>query len=64
MGYHGNGKMLLPWGVQLHRVFYSVDNWRVQHFQLILLTIILHVWLVIIMHADVMCVCTMLAMCT
>ena len=25
MGYHGNSKILLPWGVQLHRVFYSVD---------------------------------------
>ena len=24
MGYHGNSKILLPWGVQLHRVFYSV----------------------------------------
>ena len=22
--YHGNSKILLPWGVQLHRVFYSV----------------------------------------
>ena len=22
--YHGNNKILLPWGVQLHRVFYSV----------------------------------------
>ena len=24
MGYHGNSKILLPWGVQLHCVFYSV----------------------------------------
>ena len=24
MGYHGNSKILLPWGVQLHHVFYSV----------------------------------------
>ena len=24
MGYHGNSKILLPWGVQLHRIFYSV----------------------------------------
>ena len=24
MGYHGNNKILLPWGVQLHHVFYSV----------------------------------------
>ena len=23
MCYHGNSKILLPWGVQLHRVFYS-----------------------------------------
>ena len=23
--YHGNSKILLPWGVQLHRVFYSVQ---------------------------------------
>ena len=23
MGYHGNSKILLPWGVQLHRIFYS-----------------------------------------
>ena len=22
--YHGNSKILLPWGVPLHRVFYSV----------------------------------------
>ena len=26
MGYHGNSKILLPWGVQLHRVFYSVHS--------------------------------------
>ena len=25
MGYHGNSKILLPWGVPIHRVFYSVD---------------------------------------
>ena len=24
MGYHGNSKILLPWGVPIHRVFYSV----------------------------------------
>ena len=24
--YHGNSKILLPWGVQLHRVFYSVSS--------------------------------------
>ena len=24
--YHGNSKILLPWGVQLHRVFYSVAS--------------------------------------
>ena len=24
--YHGNSKILLPWGVQLHRVFYSVGR--------------------------------------
>ena len=24
MSYHGNSKILLPWGVQLHCVFYSV----------------------------------------
>ena len=24
MGYHGNIKILLPWGVPIHRVFYSV----------------------------------------
>ena len=24
MGYHGNNKILLPWGVPIHRVFYSV----------------------------------------
>ena len=23
MGYHGNSKILLPWGVQLHHIFYS-----------------------------------------
>ena len=23
MGYHGNSKILLPWGVPIHRVFYS-----------------------------------------
>ena len=23
---HGNSKILLPWGVQLHRVFYSVSE--------------------------------------
>ena len=24
IGYHGNSKILLPWGVLIHRVFYSV----------------------------------------
>ena len=24
MGYHGNSKILLPWGVPIHHVFYSV----------------------------------------
>ena len=24
LGYHGNSKILLPWGVQLHHIFYSV----------------------------------------
>ena len=24
IGYHGNSKILLPWGVPIHRVFYSV----------------------------------------
>ena len=24
MGYHGNSKILLPWGVPIHRIFYSV----------------------------------------
>ena len=33
MGYHGNSKILLPWGVPIHRVFYSVEgdlqhNWN------------------------------------
>ena len=23
--YHGNRKILLPWGVQLHHIFYSVS---------------------------------------
>ena len=23
IGYHGNSKILLPWGVPIHRVFYS-----------------------------------------
>ena len=27
MGYHGNSKILLPWGVQLHRVFYSAVSY-------------------------------------
>ena len=26
IGYHGNSKILLPRGVQLHRVFYSVGE--------------------------------------
>ena len=33
--YHGNSKILLPWGVQLHHVFYSVcdsGNNRIQVF--------------------------------
>ena len=24
MDYHGNSKILLPWGVSIHRIFYSV----------------------------------------
>ena len=24
MGYHGNSKILLPWGVPIHHIFYSV----------------------------------------
>ena len=37
MGYHGNSKILLPWGVLIHHVFYSVapgilpELARVQH---------------------------------
>ena len=27
--YHGNSKILLPWGVQLHRFFYSVGEMKV-----------------------------------
>ena len=26
--YHGNSTILLPWGVQLHRIFYSVPIWN------------------------------------
>ena len=26
MGYHGNSKILLPWGVPIHRVFYSAKT--------------------------------------
>ena len=26
MGYHGNSKILLPWGVPINRVFYSVGG--------------------------------------
>ena len=26
MGYHGNSKILLPWGVPIHHIFYSVDT--------------------------------------
>ena len=26
MGYHGNMKILLPWGVPIHHIFYSVHG--------------------------------------
>ena len=29
MGYHGNMKILLPWGVPIHHIFYSVLLLRV-----------------------------------
>ena len=28
MGYHGNSKILLPWGVPIHRVFFSVASYQ------------------------------------
>ena len=31
MGYHGNSKILLPWGVPIHRVFYSVEDNQVSY---------------------------------
>ena len=29
--YHGNRKILLPWGIQLHHIFYSVTTFAVTH---------------------------------